>query len=181
MYIWTGLVFNKNDEMKIRQICKEVNCDYNVSEQSFTLPQHISLKTSFYAENYIEIINYMKSILKDNLSNIKIVITGISKLNNGVIWFDIEDCEILRNIHNMLNEKLLEKYEIPLIKFDGDKFQFHSTIFQDINIDDKLNNMVETLKSKFEFPMILDVNEINFGISEIGMVGSFRVFDKLKY
>ena len=64
MYIWTGLVFNKNDEMKIRKICKKVNYDYNVSEQSFTLPQHISLKTSFYAENYIEIINYMKSILE---------------------------------------------------------------------------------------------------------------------
>lgn len=73
------------------------------------------------------------------------------------------------------------KYEIPLIKFDGDNFQFHSTIFQDSNIDDKLNNMVETLKSKFEFPMILDVNEINVGISKIGTVGSFRVFDKLKY
>lgn len=181
MYIWTGLIFNKNDEMKIRKICKEVNYDYNVSEQSFTLPQHISLKTSFDTENYIEIINYMKSILKDNLSNIKIVITGISKLNNGVIWFDIEENEILRNLHKMLNEKLLEKYEIPLIKFDGENFQFHSTIFQDINIDDKLNNMVETLKGKFEFPMILDINEINFGISEIGTVGSFRIFDKLNY
>lgn len=181
MYIWTGLVFNKNDEMKIRKICKEVNYDYNVSEQSFTLPQHISLKTSFYTENYIEIINYMKSILKDNLLNIKIVITGISKLNNGVIWFDIEENEILRNIHNILNKKLLEKYEIPLIKFDGENFQFHSTIFQDINIDDKLNDMVEILKGKFQFPMTLYVNEINFGISEIGTVGSFKVFDKLNY
>ena len=90
MYIWTGLVFNKNDEMKIRQICKEVNCDYNVSEQSFTLPQHISLKTSFYAENYIEIINYMKSILKDNLSNIIFLTSYI-----------IDLCFLLRRISNI--------------------------------------------------------------------------------
>jgi hypothetical protein len=39
--------------------------------------------------------------------------------------------------------------------------------------------MVEILKSKFQFPIVLKVNEINFGISEIGTVGTFRVFDKL--
>ena len=179
MYVWTGLIFNKNDEDKIRQICKEVNYNYNVNEQSFTLPQHISLKTSFNVENYKEIIDYMKLILKDTLLNIDIIITGISKLNNGVIWFDIEENNELRRIHNMLNEKLLEKYGIPLIKFDGNKFQFHSTIFQDESIDDRLNEMVEILKSKFKFPMIINVKEINFGISEIGTVGTFTVFDKI--
>ena len=121
----------------------------------------------------------MKSILKDNLSSIDITITGISKLNNGVIWFDIEENKELRRFHNMLNERLLEKYGIPLIKFDGNNFQFHSTIFQDVEIDDRLNDMVEILKSKFKIPIVLKVNEINFGISEIGTVGTFKVFDKL--
>ena len=128
-------------------------------------------------ENYREVVDYMKYILKDNLSSIDITITGISKLNNGVIWFDIEEHKELRKFHNMLNEKLLEKYGIPLIKFDGNNFQFHSTIFQDI--DDRLNDMVEILKSKFKIPIVLKVNEINFGISESGNVGTFRVFDKL--
>ena len=179
MYIWTGLIFNKNDEDKIRKICKEVNYNYNVNEQAFTLPQHISLKTSFNVDNYKDVVDYMKSILKDNLSSIDITITGISKLNNGVIWFDIEENKELRKFYNMLNEKLLEKYGIPLIKFDGNNFQFHSTIFQDVEIDDRLNDMVEILKSKFQFPIVLKVNEINFGISEIGTVGTFKVFDKL--
>ena len=179
MYIWAGLILNKNDENEIRKICKEVNYNYKVNEQAFTLPQHISLKTSFDVDNYKEVVDYMKSILKENLSSIEITITGISKLNNGVIWFDIEEHKELRKLHNMLNEKLLEKYEIPLIKFDGNNFQFHSTIFQDINIDEGLNDMVEVLKSKFKFPLVLKVNEINFGISEIGTVGTFRIFDKL--
>ena len=179
MYIWVGLIFNKKDEEKIRKICKEVNYNYNVNEQAFTLPQHISLKTSFCVENYKEVIDYMKLILKGNLSSFDITITGISKLNNGVIWFDIEENKILRKFHNIFNKKLLEKYEIPLIKFDGNNFRFHSTIFQDKNIDDSLNDMVEILKSKFKFPIVLNVDEINFGISEIGEVGTFRIFDKL--
>jgi 2'-5' RNA ligase len=155
MYIWTGLIFNKNDEDKIRKICKEVNYNYNVNEQAFILPQHISLKTSFNVDNYKDVVDYMKSILKDNLSSIDITITGISKLNNGVIWFEIEENKELRQIHNMFNAKLLEKYKIPLIKFDGNNFQFHSTIFQDVEIDDRLNDMVEILKSKFQFPIVL--------------------------
>lgn len=179
MYIGIGLILNKNDQDKIRKICKEVNYNYNVNEQAFTLPQHISLKTSFDVDNYKEVVDYMKSILKDNFLSIDITITGISKLNNGVIWFDIKEHKELRKFHNMLNEKLLEKYGIPLIKFDGNNFQFHSTIFKDINIDDRLNDMVEILKSKFKFPVVLKVNEINFGISEIGTVGTFRIFDKL--
>ena len=55
MYIWIGLVFNKNDEDNIRNICRQINKEYNLSELSFTLPQHISVKTSFVSNDYIEI------------------------------------------------------------------------------------------------------------------------------
>ncbi len=99
-------------------------------------------------------------------------------IRTGLI-FNKDDEKKLRKLHNILNEKLLEKYEIPLIKFDGNNFRFHSTIFQDINIDDSLNDMVEILKSKLKFPIVLNVNEINFGMSEIGTVGTFRIFDRL--
>ena len=57
MYIWTGLIFDKKDEDYIRKICKKINKNYSLSELSFTLPQHISLKTSFYYDNYNEIID----------------------------------------------------------------------------------------------------------------------------
>ena len=41
MYIWIGLVFNKKEEEYIRNICKKINENYNLSEVSYTLPQHI--------------------------------------------------------------------------------------------------------------------------------------------
>ena len=179
MYIWTGLVFNKKEEEYIRNICKKINEKYNLSEVSYTLPQHISLKTSFYYENYNEAINYIKDVLS-NISQLSISVIGISKINNGVIWFDIEETKELRNIHNMLNSELLNKYNVPLIKFDGDNFKFHSTLFQDSKISDKHDKMIEELSNEFKFPMKLNIKEINLGISKLGTVGTFKVCDKVE-
>ena len=179
MYIWTGLIFYKSDEDYIRNICRDINKKYGLSEISYTLPQHISLKTSFYFESYNEIINYIKEILS-NISSFSVTIKGISKINNGVIWFDIEETDNLRNIHNLLNKELLNKYNIPLIKFDGDNFKFHSTLFQDSKITDEHNQMVDELAKIFKFPMNIDIKEINLGLSEIGTVGTFKVCDRIK-
>ena len=47
MYLWIGLEIEEKEKNKIRTYCKKVN-KAKVNEQSFTLPQHISLKTSFF-------------------------------------------------------------------------------------------------------------------------------------
>lgn len=177
MYIWTGLVLPKKFEENIRTICRNINKDFNVNEQSFTLPQHISLKTSFNVSNYQEVIDFMKEILKD-FTNTKIKIINISKIN-GVIWFEIEENKVLRSIHELLNTKLYDKFNIPEIKFDGKNFKFHSTIFQDIENDDKLVIIYEKLKKEFQFPIELDINEIDFGISNVGLVGTYSIFDRV--
>ena len=179
MYIWIGLVFHKKDEDYIRNICKEINQKYSLSEVSYTLPQHISLKTSFYYEDYNDVINYIRRVLS-NISPLTVNISGISKINNGVIWFDIEETKELRNVHNLLNNELINKYNIPLIRFDGDHFKFHSTLFQDSNISDEHNQMINELSEHFKFPMKLNIKEINLGISEVGTVGTFKVCDKIE-
>ena len=77
---------------------------------------------SFETSNDKEIIKYIKSIL-DSQSKMNLKITGISKINNAVIWLNIEETEKLRKIHNLLNEKLQEEYSIPLKQFDGENFR----------------------------------------------------------
>lgn len=175
--MWTGLVFDKETEYNTRKICKKINKEFEVSEQSFTLPQHISLKTSFNVQNYKEVIEYLKMVLKE-YESIDVKLIGITKLN-GVIWIDVEKNEKLIEIHNILNEKLLEKFSIPLIKFDGDKFTFHSTLFQDSQNNDKLEEIYKLLKEVFVFPLKLKLNEIDFGISKEGVVGTYNVYDKV--
>lgn len=177
MYIWTGIILPKKFETKIRNICRNINKNFNVSEQSFTLPQHISLKTSFNVSNYQEVIDFMKELLKD-FNNTKIKIKDIGKIN-GVIWLEIEENSVLRNIHNLLNEKLFDKFNIPEIKFDGKNFKFHSTLFQDLENNDKLEIMYDELRKEIQFPIELDLDEINFGVSNIGKVGTYKVIDHL--
>ena len=63
------------------------------------------------------------------------------------------------------------------IKFDGDNFRFHSTLFQDSKISDKHDKMIEELSNEFKFPIELNIKEINLGISE---VGTFKVYDKIE-
>ena len=179
MYIWTGFVLDKEDELFIRNTCKEVNKKYGLNELSFTLPQHISLKTSFYSDNYLEVIHFIKSILS-NFSAFSVNVIGISKINNGVIWLDIEENEILRNIHNLLNDELLAKYTISLIKFDGEAFKFHSTLFQDSSITDEHNSLIIELSQHFHFPMKLTIHKVSIGISEVGGLGTFKVFDTIE-
>lgn len=177
MYIWTGLVFDKKTEYEIRKICQQINEEFQISEQSFTLPQHISLKTSFNVLNYKEVIEYLKMILKD-YESIDVELTGITKLN-GVIWIDVEENEKLTKIHDDLNKKLLEKFSIPLIKFDGENFIFHSTLFQDSQNNEKLEEIYKLLKKVLVFPLKLKFNEIDFGISKEGTVGTYNVYDKI--
>lgn len=179
MYIWTGLIFNRDNENNIRKICKEVNKKYNLDNKSFSLPQHISLKISFDTKKYVEVINHIKSILENQIK-MKIKIIGISKINNGVVWLDVEENNELRKIHNLLNEGLKEKYNIPLANFDGDNFKFHSTLFQDKNISDEHQQLISEISDKLKLPIEIEVDEINFGISEVCEVGTFKVVDRLK-
>lgn len=178
MYVWTGLIFNKKIENDIRNICTELNRDYQLSELSFTLPQHISLKTSFDVPNYIEVLEQIKEIVSDQkIINLKI--GSITKINNGIIWLDIMENAELRRIHNSLNTKLKEKFNIPLKGFDGENFHFHSTLFQDPHIGDKHEILLSKLKEKISLPWEIKSNEIRFGISQTGMVGTFREIDSL--
>ena len=178
MYVWTGLIFDKNSENNIRNICREINSNYGLSELSFSLPQHVSLKTSFDTENYIEVIKNIKEIL-NNQNKINIEICGITKVDNSVIWLDVVENAELRKIHNLLNNMLEKKFNIPPKGFDGEHFHFHSTLFQDKNICEEHEILVSKLNERFHFPFEIKTNEIGFGISKIGTVGTFEKIDSL--
>lgn len=178
MYLWIGLGIDSKNEKDIRNYCKEINKEFNVNEQSFTLPQHISLKTSFYTENYKEIIKELKIQFINN----KKLVLKINEVANipGIIWLNINETIELRNYHNEILEYLLKKYKIEKIGFDGDTFKFHSTLFQDIDNKELVEKLYKIIDKKlFEEKKII-VNKIYFGISEIGKVGTYKVIDYLE-
>lgn len=110
MYLWIGLGIDKENEEFIREYCKKINMKYKVNEQSFTLPQHISLKTSFDTEEYQNIINDFKNMFKNNKKmNLKV---HDIEMVPGVIWLNIKEKPELRKYHNLILNHLKEKYNI---------------------------------------------------------------------
>ena len=179
MYIWMGLVLEKDDENYIRDICKAENENLNISEQAFTLPQHISLKTSFNTSEYVTVIQYLKEELKD-INAIELKACNLTIIDGKVIWLDIEENTFLRELHNKINYFLKEKFNIGLSGYDGENFKFHSTLFQEIEYNENINKIGLILKEKMKIPFLVNIKELSFGISEVGRVGTYKVIDKIK-
>ena len=173
MYIWIGLVLEKDDENYIREICKKENKNFNISEQAF------SLKTSFYANEYLTIIQYLQEELKD-INRIELKANNLTIIDGKVIWLDIEENEILRKLHNKINLLLKEKFNIGLSGFDGENFKFHSTLFQESEFNENINKIELILKEKIKMPQLLHIRELDFGVSKVGRVGTYKVIDKLE-
>ena len=179
MYIWIGLVLEKDDENYIRDICKEENKYFNIKEQAFSLPQHISLKTSFNVNENIAVIQYLKEELK-NINAIQLEVCNLTIIDGKVIWLDIEENTFLRELHNKINFLLKEKFNIGLSEFDGENFKFHSTLFQENEYNENINKIGLVLKEKFKIPFLVNIKELSFGISEVGRVGTYKVIDKIE-
>ena len=179
MYIWIGLILEKEDENYIREICKEENKKFNVNEQAFTLPQHISLKTSFNVNEYAAVVEYLKEELKD-INTIELKANNLTIIDGKVIWLDIEENKFLRNLHNKINILLKEKFNIGLSGFDGENFKFHSTLFQESEFNGNINKIGLILKEKIKIPQLLYIRELYFGVSEVGRVGTYKVIDKIE-
>lgn len=179
MYIWIGLVLEKDDENYIRDICKAENENLNISEQAFTLPQHISLKTSFNASEHVTVIQYLKEELKD-INAIELKACNLTIIDGKVIWLDIEENIFLRELHNKVNLLLKEKFNIGLSGYDGENFKFHSTLFQETVYNENINKIGLILKEKMKIPFLVHIKELSFGISEVGRVGTYKVIDKIE-
>ena len=178
IYIWIGLILSDNDEERIRSICRDLNIKYNVSEKAFQLPQHISLKTSFYSEDYHDIADSVIEYLKDTKS-FKVSVEDISLLDNKVIWFDIKETSKLRKLHNDLNDYLNHQFDITLNGFDGANFHFHSTLFQEEMENDKMIKLYDELKKAFEVPFEISLDYISVGISDSPKVGTYSIFKNI--
>lgn len=175
MYLWIGLGVEENKEKEIRAYCKEINKNYGVNEQSFTLPQHISLKTSFQTDDCKTIINDLKSMFSKN-NKMTLEVQDVEMVP-CVIWLNIKETEGLRNYHNTILNYLKNKFNIGKIGFDGDTFKFHSTLFQDVDNKELVSDLYNKIDKNKLMINELEVNRIYFGLSEIGKVGTYEVVD----
>ena len=79
-------------------------------------------------------------------------------------------------LHALLDQKLLQNFEIPQHSFDKD-FLFHSTVFMGAP---ELLEQTKPFFDQFPLPEYLPIDTFLIGISETGESGSYRVIREIK-
>jgi len=175
VYVCFALLLDYEVHNRLRNIIYKLIKEQHVGIEPSLLPQHISLKQSFYVSEIEEIEKYFEEFAL-SLSSFEITCKAIDLINmkdeeneTQVLWLDIQESQELRETHNRLNNDLKNKLHIQNSGFDGDTFHFHSTLTYGHNQYKKLSEIKNELNDEF--------NEISFQAKEIAM---FYSVDELR-
>lgn len=177
MYIWVALDTSEAlSAVRSRAILE--NLTVGLSEVAFSLPQHISLKISFYvddciAEAVIESLTaFFKTIPQMPVRPL------MPEEKEGLLWVKIEESDYLISLHVALDEKLFREFGVTPHPFDR-AFLFHSTLFQDAD-QGKISLMAERISDLVFSEEILPQGFL-IGVSESGRAGSYQVVKTIPF
>lgn len=113
-----------------RKVAFDINKKYRTGFYAAQLPPHISLKQPFEISDINEVEKYMEEFAE----SIEPFEISIPRLNYwvseevGSIYLEVEESQILRDLHNRLNKELKVRFGNTSAMFDGDEYRFHLTI-----------------------------------------------------
>lgn len=160
MKVWVGCDINSRF-LEYREKVKELNGDLGLCLSSFDLPQHISLKISFEADEEVA-----KHCIKDMIEFLKTIkpfsvkIEGL-ELHDSIIWLRMQENQTLTALHDELDQIGIS-YAIKQNALDK-QFIFHTTIIMDEN-EENAGKMIERLKG-VAYPEELKINTFLIGHS----------------
>ena len=170
MYIWIGCKLPEDFAQALRTFCLRENAAIGLDTTAFSLPQHISLKISFDAPEYEQVLDELSAFLSAERSfSVRLL---PPQRQGQILWLPAEEDPVLRQLHDRLDGFLERRFGIPQHEFDK-AFLFHSTLFIDSR-GEKLHRMHRVL-SPFPLPRELQIDTFLLGISPDGTAGSFRV------
>ncbi len=176
MYIFLGIDVD-NEFAEIKKKANIIDKNIGFKNSCFTLPMHISLKTSFKIDSsnfdsvIEEVMNYYSSIRP-----FKIDIYRLEMYDN-IVWIRMCRNRELDKVHDDINRILLEKHNIRLHEYDLD-YKYHTTLFMDDNTHSikEAYNMI----SKTDLPQSIIANQFIIGVSKTGELGSYRIYKKIQ-
>ena len=175
MYIWVGCKLPESFERQLRALCLERNEALGLNTAAFALPQHVSLKISFQAERYEEILDYLEGFLSRQ-APFSLRIQN-AELEGNILWLPVAENETLRRLHAQLDSELEQHFAIPQHPFDK-CFLFHSTLFMDEDTG-KLAQMRQLL-ADCPIAQELRVDTFLLGLSENNLPGEYRIVRQIK-
>ena len=134
MYIDIALLINREVQNTVRKLTLNLYLEYCLDLVATLLPQHVSLKSAFQVDKIEDIESYFDTFAQRiepfafELQNIELINFEKEGSMREVIWMNIAQNDYLMKLHTQINKDLTE-LGIPLSPFDGDAFNFHSTLF----------------------------------------------------
>jgi len=120
-----GLIDDRINE-EIASICKRNNKDIGLPENVFKLPLHISMKKSFYTDDFTsvkkDIINFVQKRGKLRLETMAPI------CHKNMIWIPIRMNNDIVSWHQELDNMLKDKYQIVINDYDK-SFKPHISLF----------------------------------------------------
>jgi hypothetical protein len=144
--MWICALLPEKWNQELVDICKKENLKIGLPEDVFRFPLHISMKKSFQTTDF----NKVKAEILMHIHEYGKIRCNIAEpvLHKKMIWLPVASQGQIREWHDKLDEMLLNKFEIPIDRFDS-KFQPHISLFTK-GTEKQLVKMQELLEKKIQ-------------------------------
>ena len=171
MYLWIGIDVDEQVQL-VKESVHKIEQIIHFEHSNFTLPFHVSLKITFHVED-----NLVPQVTQDIIDLLQstqpfvIPVLGY-ELEDTIAWLRMAPCPYLEEIHDKLNQMLLERYGVPLHPYDTD-YKFHTTLFMSED-PQKVVSALALVQDTLP-PTEIAVNKFLLGSSQNGALGTFAV------
>lgn len=142
--MWVCGILPETLNREIVSICRNANQKIGLPETVFRFPLHISMKKSFYTEDFKTV---KQAVMVFLLQNGRIPCrTGAVIRHKGMLWLPVIPDACIRKVHDELDALLEKNYGIPISRFDR-VFQPHVSLFT--------TGPIEQIKAMYEKLTIL--------------------------
>lgn len=118
----------------VRKLSWEIHQKYRTGTHHAALPPHVSLKQPFNVPDLPALEKYMEELVASiqpfdvTLTELQAVPIFFDDVEYGILWIDVEETKLLRELHNRLNHDTNLLFGDTKADFDGDAYHFHMTV-----------------------------------------------------
>jgi 2'-5' RNA ligase len=129
-----ALLANPETHNLVRKLSWEIHQKFRTGTRHASLPPHVSLKQPFPVSDLPALEKYMDELVGSirpfevTLTELQVVPVPFGGAEYGILWFDIEESEVLRGLHNRLNIELNQRFGDTTADFDGKGYRFHMSV-----------------------------------------------------
>lgn len=129
-----ALLANAEIHNAVRKLAWDIHRKYHTGIDLGRLPPHISLKQPFDVPNMAELERYLVELASSissfevHLKQLDLVRTTIDNLDTGILWLDVQETEVLRQLHNRVNDDLASRIGSVPAAYDGAAYHFHMSV-----------------------------------------------------